>query len=86
MEGPYSLMAKIWKINAFTKRMGGGGPPLVEYFLVAIADKQAALAALRMRRPDLEESPFTVVGEAAADVIQWLDMKEDQIRCVTEVS
>jgi hypothetical protein len=79
-------MAKIWKILSYTKRMGGGGPPLKEYFLVAISDKQAALFALRTRRPDLEESDFTVVGEAGPDDVQWLDVKDDQIRCVMSVS
>jgi hypothetical protein len=86
MKGVWSLMTKIWKINAFTKRMGGGGPPLEEYFLMAITDKQAALAALRRRRPDLEGSDFTVVGEASPDVVEWLDVKDDRIRCVTEAS
>jgi hypothetical protein len=79
-------MAKTWKILSYTKRMGGGGPPLKEYFLVAIADKQAALFALRTRRPDLEESDFTFVGEAGSDDVQWLDVKDDQIRCVMSVS
>jgi len=78
-------MTQVWKINSFTKRMGGGGPPLKEYFLVAIADEAAALFALRTRRPDLEESDFTIVGEAAPDEVEWLDMTADQIRCVTFV-
>jgi len=78
-------MVKIWKINSFTERMGGGGPPLKEYFLVAIADQSAALAALRNRRPDLEASDFTIVGEANPADMEWLDINDDQIRCVTAV-
>ena len=66
--------------------MGGGGPPLKEYFLVAIADRNAALAALRNRRPDVEESEMTIVGEASPDYVEWLDMKDDDIRCVQLVS
>jgi hypothetical protein len=79
-------MVKIWKINSFTERMGGGGPPLKEYFLVAMADQTAALAALRKRRPDLEASDFTIVGEAGPNDVEWLDINDDQIRCVTAVA
>jgi hypothetical protein len=79
-------MVKIWKINSFTERMGGGGPPLKEYFLVAITDQAAALAALRKRRPDLEASDFTIVGEAGPNDVEWLDVKDDQILCVTAVA
>ena len=79
-------MGKVWKITCLTKRMGGGGPPLKEYFLVAIADRNAALAALRNRRPDVEKSEMTIVGEASPDYVEWLDMKDDDIRCVQLVS
>ena len=79
-------MIKVWKINSFTERMGGGGPPLKEYFLVAIADQTAALAALRKRRPDLEASDFTIVGEARPNDVEWLDVSDDQILCVTAVA
>jgi hypothetical protein len=79
-------MSKIWKVIALTQRMGGGGPPLKEYFLVAIADQLAALAALRYRRPDIEESSLTIVGEASPDYAEWLDLKDGQILCVQAVS
>jgi hypothetical protein len=79
-------MAKIWKIHSFTKRMGGGGPPLKEYFLVAIDDKESALVALRTRRPDLEGSDFTIVGEVDPAAVEWLDINDSQIRCVTSQS
>jgi hypothetical protein len=51
--------------------MGGGGPPLKEYFLVAISDQSAALKALRYRRPDVEASKLTVVGETNTDNLEW---------------
>jgi hypothetical protein len=79
-------MGKIWKIIASTKRMGGDGPPLKEYFLVAIADQDAALAALRYRRPDVEASEIAIVGEASPDSVEWLDLKVGQILCVSAVS
>jgi cytolysin (calcineurin-like family phosphatase) len=74
-------MTKVWKITSSTPRMGGGGPPLKEYFLVAISDQSAALKALRYRRPDVEASKLTVVGEINTDNLewQWLDLQEGQI-------
>jgi hypothetical protein len=79
-------MAKVWKIVASTERMGGGGPPLQEYFLVAIADRDAALRALRYRRPDVEASNMTVAGEASPDSVEWLALKDGDIFCVAAVS
>jgi hypothetical protein len=37
-------MASGWKIITATKRLGGG-PPMKEYFLVAIADRDEAVKA-----------------------------------------
>lgn len=66
--------------------MGGGGPPLKQYFLVAIADQEAALAALRHRRPDVEASKMSIVGEANPTDIKWLDVKDGDIRYIQVVS
>jgi hypothetical protein len=84
----FGLMTKVWKITSSTPRMGGGGPPLKEYFLVAISDQSAALKALRYRRPDVEASELTVVGETNTDNLewQWLDLQEGQILCLVAVS
>jgi hypothetical protein len=79
-------MAKIWKVISSTARMGGGGPPLKEYFLVAIADRDAALTALKFRRPDVEASEMTVAGEASPESVAWLDVKEGDIFCLAAVS
>jgi hypothetical protein len=79
-------MAKVWKVTSSTKRMGGDGAPLKEYFLVAITDRDAALAALRYRRPDVEASELAIVGEATPDYVEWLDLKDGQILCVSAVS
>jgi hypothetical protein len=76
---------KVWKVISSTKRMGGDGPPLEEFFLVAISDKSDALAALRMRRPDLERSAFNVVGEASANYVEWLNLKNNDIVCLAGV-
>jgi hypothetical protein len=54
-----------------------------EYFFVVIADREAAVTALRDRRPDAE---LTIVGEATTDDLKWLDAQDGQIRCVSTVS
>jgi hypothetical protein len=46
-------MASGWKIITATKRLGGG-PPMKEYFLVAIEDRDEAVKALRERRQLLD--------------------------------
>jgi hypothetical protein len=79
-------MAKVWKVISSTERMGGDGPPLKEYFLVAISDQKAALKALRYKRPDVERSELTIVGEASRDYVEWLDVKDGDVFCVLAVS
>jgi hypothetical protein len=78
-------MAKVWKVISSTERMGGGGPPLQEYFLVAITDRDAALKTLRYKRPDVEASVMTIVGEATPDQVEWLGIKDGDIFCVLAV-
>ena len=77
-------MAGGWKIISATKRLGGG-PPLKEYFLVAISDKTEALAALRDRK-NLADAELVVSGEATADYLAWLDVRGGEILCVLAVS
>lgn len=78
-------MGKIWKVISSTARMGGGGPPLKEYFLVAIDDQNNALKTLRYKRPDIERSELTVVGEASSDYVAWLGVKDGDIFCLRAV-
>ena len=74
-------MTKVWKIISSTPRMGGGGAPLKQYFLVATSNQSAAFKALRDRRPDVEASRLTVAGEINTNNLewQWLDLQEGQI-------
>ena len=74
-------MAKVWKITAHEVKHMGGGPPLKEYFLVAMSDQFAAMSALR-KRPTLRDANMTVVGEASPNEVEWLDLKDGQILCV----
>jgi hypothetical protein len=84
----FGLMTKVWKIISSTPRMGGGGPPLKQYFLVATSNQSAALKALRYRRPDVGASQLTVAGETNTDNLewQWLDLREGQILVLDAVS
>jgi hypothetical protein len=71
-------MALGWKITAVTKRLGAG-PPLTEWFVVAVSDQSLALAMLRERHPDAE---LTVVGEASDNMLAGFDVGPCQIFCV----
>ncbi len=77
-------MAKGWKVISDTKRLGGG-PPLKEYFLVAIADREEAVKALRERKK-LLDADIKVDGEATAETLDWLDVKGGEILSVLAVS
>ena len=77
-------MAKVWKITAHEVEQMGGGPPLKEYFLVAMSDQFAAMSALR-KRPTLRDADLTVVGEASPDDVEWLDVKDGEIFCVMPI-
>jgi hypothetical protein len=77
-------MPKVWKIISSTKHIDGG-PPLKEYFLVAISDQFAAMAALRKRR-NLGDAELTVVGEATPEFVEWLDVQDGEILSVMAVS
>ena len=78
-------MPTAWKIVATTVRMGNG-PPLKEYFLVAIADQAKAIEALRIHR-NLSQAHqhVRIVGEAEAEFLDWLDVKDGEIFCVIAV-
>jgi hypothetical protein len=78
-------MGKIWKVIASTERMGGGGPPLKEYFVVAINDQANALRTLKYKRPDIERSKLTVVGEADASSVEWFGLQDGDIFCLLAV-
>ena len=77
-------MASGWKIITVTKRLGGG-PPMKEYFLVAIEDRDEAVKALRERR-QLLDVQITVAGQATDEYLEWLDVRPGEIFCVMAVS
>jgi hypothetical protein len=74
-------MPRAWRIVSLTPREGGG-PPLKEYFLVAIDDPTAALAVLRSRREMTAGVGLVIDGEASPEYVDWLDLRPGQILCV----
>ena len=59
--------------------------PMKEYFLVAIADRDEAVKALRERR-QLLDVQITVAGQATDEYLEWLDVRPGEIFCVMVVS
>lgn len=78
-------MIKTWKIVATTKKLGGG-PPQKDYFLAAIPNHVAAIEALRTKRPDLDDADLSVEGEATADSVEWLNVRDGEIVCLVPLS
>jgi hypothetical protein len=77
-------MAKGWQIIATIKRLGGG-PPMKEYFVIAIADPTEAMKALRERKIFLD-TDLTVDGEATSETLERLDIKDGEILSVIAFS
>jgi hypothetical protein len=72
-----------WKIIASTERLKGG-PPVKEYYLVAIPDRDMAITELRDREK-LFEATFTVAGAADSAALDWLDVQDGEIFCVMAI-
>jgi hypothetical protein len=77
-------MASGWKIIVEIERLGGG-PPLKEYYLVAIPNRTDAIKALRERLKAVNPD-FKVAGEATPDYLDWLDVRPGEVFCVMAVS
>jgi hypothetical protein len=58
---------------------------LRECYLVALPQKDAALAVLRMRH-GFDDAELEVAGEAPAEMLEWLDIKPGQIFRVSAVT
>ena len=74
-------MAEGWKIIASMPRLDGRAP-LKEYYLVAIADKEKAIAEL-CDRERLKGAHITVAGAAGPDSLDWLDVRDGEILYVS---
>ncbi len=77
-------MPSAWKIIAYRRPDKIGEPSIREFFLVALPEKDAAIAVLRMRE-GYDDAELEVVGEAPAESVDWLDIKAGQIFCIWSV-
>jgi hypothetical protein len=78
-------MAKGWNIISSRKEWGAA-PALKEYFIVAISERDAAVAALRQSREDLGDADMMVVAAARPSEIDWLKAKAGDIFAVVIVA
>jgi hypothetical protein len=72
------LMPSAWKIIAHERPREIAEPSLREFYLVALPEKDAAVAVLRMRE-GYNDAELEVIGEAPAESVDWLDIKPGQI-------
>ena len=62
----FGLMPSAWKIIAYRRPDKIGEPSIREFFLVALPEKDAAIAVLRMRE-GYDDAELEVIGEAPAN-------------------
>jgi hypothetical protein len=74
-------MPAAWKIVAHKRPKAIGDLSTREFFLVALPERDAAVAVLRMRE-GYDDAELEVTGQASAESVDWLDIKPGQIFCV----
>jgi hypothetical protein len=77
-------MPRAWKIVAYRRPREIEEPSVREFYLVALPQKDAAIAVLRMRH-GFDDAELEVAGEAPAEMLEWLDIKPGQIFRVSTV-
>ena len=78
-------MPTVWKIIAYKRPKVIGKPSTREFFLVALPEKEAAVAVLRMRE-GFSDAELEVSGQAPAKSVDWLDMKPGEVFCVYSIT
>ena len=74
-------MAKAWNIIARTQPKDGK-PGQTQYYIVAIPNKQAALAVLRSYE-GMDNADLEVAGETSPNFMDWAGgVKDAQVLCV----
>jgi hypothetical protein len=71
-------MPSAWKIIAYRRPREIEEPSVREFYFVALPQKEAAIAVLRMRH-GFDDAELEVAGEAPAETLEWLDIKPGQI-------
>ena len=75
------MMPTAWKIIAYKRPKVIGEPSTREFYLVALPEKEAAVAVLRMRE-GYSDAELEVFGQAPAESVDWLDIKPGEVFCV----
>ena len=70
-------MMSGWKI-VVSIAYPDGRPPVKEYYIVAIADREQAIAELRDRER-LTDAHTAIAGHAGPDWLEWLDVRPGEI-------
>jgi hypothetical protein len=77
-------MPSAWKIIVDKRPSEIGGPFVREVYLVALPEKEAAVAVLRMRE-GFDDAELEVIGEVPDQSIEGLDIKPGQVLCVSTI-
>jgi hypothetical protein len=77
-------MPSAWKIVAYRRPREIEEPSVREFYFVALPQKDAAIAVLRMRH-GFDDAELEVAGEAQPEELEWLDIKPGQIFRVSAV-
>jgi hypothetical protein len=77
-------MPSAWKIIADRRPREIEEPSVREFYLVALPQKEAAIAVLRMRH-GFDDAELQPAGEAQPQELEWLDIKPGQIFRVSPV-
>jgi hypothetical protein len=74
-------MPSAWKIIVNKRPREIAGLSAREVYLVALPEKEAAVAVLRMRE-GFNDAELEVVGQVPAESIEGQDIKPGQVLCV----
>jgi hypothetical protein len=77
-------MPSAWKIIAHRRPREIEEPSVREFYFVALPQREAAIAVLRMRH-GFDDAKLEVAGEAQSQELDWLDIKPGQIFRVSAV-
>jgi hypothetical protein len=77
-------MPSAWKIIAYRRPREIEEPSIREFYFVALPQKEAAMAVLRMRH-GFDDAELEAVGEAQAEELEWLEIKPGQIFRVSAI-
>jgi hypothetical protein len=79
------FMPSAWKIIVNKRPKEIGGPFAREVYLVALPEKEAAVAVLRMRE-GFNDAELEVIGEVPDPSVEGWDIRPGQVLCVSAIA